>query len=366
MFAVAGIGPEENDVQKRIRRQLAIGLSTLVVTGLIATSPARAETDAIRQAQQALAKIQEESSKIDSDYANAQAGYNEAQTKLKQADADIAKQSQKVATLKSNLAQLAMLQYQTNGVNMTAQLLASPDETSFINSLATLNSVTERTNANLQDVQIEQAKLDRLRTDAADYSAKMKAEQDKQADLAKQYDAKEAEAKAVLDRLQADERDRLLALQQQQAQQATTAAAQVTTTSSASSSTSTSTSYGSGEAGSDRAQAAVDWARAQLGKPYVFGSSGPNGFDCSGLTSAAYASVGISLPHSSQSQFRVGTPVNKADLRPGDLLFFYGGITHVGLYIGNGVMVHSAPSGRGVHYSNLATYPSYQGARRVA
>lgn len=340
----------------RIRRLLVVGVSVLVVAGAFVATPALAESDAVTRAKATLAQIQEESSQIDADYASAQAAYTDAQAKLKQAEIDIVKQTEKVEGLKTTLAQIAISQYQNGSVNMTAQLLASPDESSFLSSLATLQTMTERANGSLQDVQVEQAKLDRLRADSADYTARMKAEQDKQAALVKSYDDKEARAKAVLDGLQAAERAQLLA-----AQNATTQAAAQSAAPAAAAA-----AFGSGASGSDRAQAAVDWARTQVGKPYVFGSSGPNGYDCSGLTSAAYLQVGISLPHSSQAQFRVGTPVDKSDLRPGDLLFFYGGITHVGLYAGNGVMVHSAPSGRGVFFSNLATYPSYQGARRVA
>lgn len=366
-------------MHKGIRRITSASLATLVAAGLLSVAPAYAETDAIRQAEAELAKIQEESSKIDSDFANAQAAYEEAKAKLDRADADIATQSKKVAALKTSLAQLALVRYQSNGVNITAQLLASADESAFLDSLARLDSVTRRANNSIQDVQVEEAKLTRLREDAKNYTASMKAQKDKQAELVKQYDEKEKRAQGVLDRLKDEERAQLVAAREAQAREAAQAAQAATQTAPASRpSTQRATnaakapaeapapSSNTSAAGSSRAQAAVNWAKTQVGRPYIFGSTGPSGYDCSGLTTAAYSRQGIALPRTSQTQFRVGTPVSKSDLRPGDLLFFYGGITHVGLYAGNGVMVHSSPSGRGVHYSKLATYPAYKGARRVA
>ena len=92
------------------------------------------------------------------------------------------------------------------------------------------------------------------------------------------------------------------------------------------------------------AQVAVDTALAQVGDPYVWAAAGPDAFDCSGLTQYAWAAAGIELPHSSSMQSQVGTPVAYSDLQPGDLVFFYSPISHVGMYIGNGQIVHSSPA----------------------
>jgi cell wall-associated NlpC family hydrolase len=114
------------------------------------------------------------------------------------------------------------------------------------------------------------------------------------------------------------------------------------------------------------AQVAVNTALAQLGKRYVWGAAGPNSYDCSGLTQYAYRAAGIALPHSSSMQSRIGTPVSKANLQPGDLVFFYSPVHHVGMYIGNGQMVHAATSGQPVKVTNLAYMPGFNGARRLA
>ena len=115
-----------------------------------------------------------------------------------------------------------------------------------------------------------------------------------------------------------------------------------------------------------KAQIAVDTALAQLGDPYVWAGAGPNSFDCSGLTQYAYKAAGISLPHSSKSQSTMGTHVAKADLNPGDLVFFYSPVSHVGMYIGNGQIVHAPTSGSVVKIVKLDAMSGYNTARRLA
>ena len=119
-------------------------------------------------------------------------------------------------------------------------------------------------------------------------------------------------------------------------------------------------------ASSAKAQTAVNTALAQVGDPYVWAAAGPNAFDCSGLTQYAYRAAGISLPHSSRMQSTMGRPVSKAALRPGDLVFFFSPVSHVGMYIGNGKMVHAATAGQPVKVISLNSMPGYAGARRLA
>jgi cell wall-associated NlpC family hydrolase len=94
-----------------------------------------------------------------------------------------------------------------------------------------------------------------------------------------------------------------------------------------------------------KAGVAVKFACAQIGKPYVWGADGPGGFDCSGLTSAAWRKAGVSLPHNAAAQRGVVASVKESDLRPGDLVFYYGDIHHVGMYVGNGWLVHASRAG---------------------
>jgi cell wall-associated NlpC family hydrolase len=116
---------------------------------------------------------------------------------------------------------------------------------------------------------------------------------------------------------------------------------------------------------SNAAAVALAFALAQVGKAYVWGGNGPNAYDCSGLTTAAYKHAGITIPRTSQSQFNVGTPVTLAQLQPGDLVFYYAGITHVGMYIGKGRIVHAANPTSGVTTASVTSMP-FQGGRRIA
>jgi cell wall-associated NlpC family hydrolase len=110
---------------------------------------------------------------------------------------------------------------------------------------------------------------------------------------------------------------------------------------------------------------AVSVAQAQRGKPYVWAAAGPNSFDCSGLVEYAYGAAGVSLPHSSLAQSQMGTPVSRDALQPGDLVFFYSPVSHVGIYIGGGNMVHAPTSGDVVKISPISVIGSYAGARRI-
>ena len=112
-----------------------------------------------------------------------------------------------------------------------------------------------------------------------------------------------------------------------------------------------------------RAAKAVKFALAQIGDRYVWGASGPDGWDCSGLTMGAWRAAGVSLPHSSAQQFSSGRKVPRAALEPGDLVYFYSPISHVGMYIGGGKMVHAPNPGRRVEINDISSMP-YVGATR--
>jgi cell wall-associated NlpC family hydrolase len=117
-------------------------------------------------------------------------------------------------------------------------------------------------------------------------------------------------------------------------------------------------------AGSGAAQKAVQTALAQIGDPYVWAAAGPNAFDCSGLTSYAWASAGVSLPHSSSQQYNYGTHISRSEVRAGDLVFFYSPISHVGIAINNTQMVHASTFGVPVKIADIDSSP-FVGATRL-
>jgi peptidoglycan DL-endopeptidase CwlO len=112
------------------------------------------------------------------------------------------------------------------------------------------------------------------------------------------------------------------------------------------------------------ASTAVGQAMSKIGAPYRWGAAGPNAFDCSGLVSWAFKNAGVSLPRTSQAMATVGRPVAKANLRPGDLVFFYAGASHVGIYIGNGKVVNALNNQTPVKVTDVNYMPFYS-ARRI-
>jgi len=343
----------------------------LVAASVIFVPIASADPDAVAAAKEKLDRVHEESANLDAQLIETITRAEESESKLETLKQDLSAQESKVSQLGTNLGDLAMMQLNGGGMDITGQLLGSSDDTTFLSGLTTIQNETDRSMADLQTLQVEQARLDTLRGQQETITESLKADRAAKEKLAKEYEAKEAEAQQVYDRLSAEEQERLRKLEEQRQQEE--AAREQATRESASPTPSPSTGAGdksdpppsSSGGGSGRAQQAVSYALAQVGKGYVMGTTGPSTFDCSGLMYAAYKQVGISLPRTSQAQFSAGTSVSKGDLQPGDLVFYYGGITHVGMYIGNGQIVHAANPRSGVVTAGVNSMP-YQGARRVA
>jgi len=126
---------------------------------------------------------------------------------------------------------------------------------------------------------------------------------------------------------------------------------------------STSRSLPASSSGSSKGAKALAFAKRQLGDSYRFGASGPNSWDCSGLTAGAWRAAGVSLPHNSRAQYRRGKAVSRSNLRVGDLVFFYSPISHVAIYAGNGKVVHASRPGKPVNIGEMKYMP-FAGARR--
>lgn len=110
-------------------------------------------------------------------------------------------------------------------------------------------------------------------------------------------------------------------------------------------------------------QAIVDAARSKIGSPYVYGAAGPNAFDCSGLTSWAYSQVGKSIPRTSYAQAAQGTPVSRDQLQAGDIVAFYSGASHVGIYTGHGTVIHALNEGTPLSEHPLDYMPYHSAVR---
>lgn len=362
----------------RIGRAIGIVSLSLALGGsMFVMSPqggAQADPDAVTRAQQKLEQIEQQASEADAKYSELQDALDQATQKLGAATKDLGAQEKKVQGLSKSLGRVALDQYQTQGVNLTTKLLTSGSDDDFLGSLATINAVQTRTNERIQDLQLAQADLAAARRQADQSRARIAASKADQAKVAAEYQKLEADAKAVVEKLTAEEKKRLEELKKKQEAERLAQAAAATASSSqapspsataaADSSQATTTSASSVPA-SGRAAQAMQYAMAQVGKSYVMGATGPSAYDCSGLMLAAYGSAGVGLPRTSQDQFGAGTAVSISDLQPGDLVFYYSGISHVAMYIGNGKIVHASNPRTGVKISPVGQMP-IAGARRVA
>lgn len=356
---------------------LAAGVACVAVMASGSATPAAAEPTTAAQAQAELDRLRAELGSLEESYAQAQLSLQQGQRKLDALHADIAAQQGKVDALAEQARQVTLSQFRGRGIDQTTAIFVSGDPESFMRTLSTTQQVTANMNSVVQDYQAEQANLADLQRSAAAEVTALQAKEAESADLLARGRAAEDEMSRTLDRLSAQERAALEAAeaardtQAQVVTDAATAAAGTTsrsvsgTASSLAAAASTATAS-SGSADS-RALQAVAYAISKVGNSqYVWGAEGPNSFDCSGLMVAAYRSAGISLPHSSSGQARLGTAVARSDLRPGDLIFWYSPISHVGMYVGNGEIVHARNTRVDIVRQTLASYPApYTTARRI-
>ncbi|WP_037861111.1 C40 family peptidase, partial [Streptomyces sp. NRRL S-340] len=163
----------------------------------------------------------------------------------------------------------------------------------------------------------------------------------------KEVQGKLAEARQLLNTLTAQEKQQLAAAEQTRATRGTERV-----------------SMGKITPGSGHAGAAFSAAQSKIGSPYDYGHNGPSTFDCSGLTSWAYAQANVSIPRTSEAQANIGQRIySQNQLQVGDLVFFYGDLHHVGLYAGKGMVLHAPHSGAFVRYESMGNMPYQFGVR---
>ncbi len=339
----------------RLRAFVRGGLVAVAGAAVVFAGPTvrPASADPLSEAKDKLAKIEQEQSKIGEQWAEVKLRLADGKTKVATLNADIAAQQRKVNGLRKQAQQVAISRFQSQGVDITVQSVTSTDPDAFLSDMSTMGKVDQNMNSLLQDYQTQQANLADLQRAARDQVTTIAAEEKRLASLKSQIDAKIREGQALVDQLTEQERQRLNAedaASRDASRKAINDDNFVDDTGSADS----------------RALRAVKYAvsKVRTGQ-YVWGAEGPNDFDCSGLMLAAYRTVGISLPHSSRIQSTLGRPVARDQLKPGDLLFFYNPIHHVGMYMGNGLFVHARNPRNDLEITRLSSYPAYQGARRV-
>ncbi|MFS8200775.1 NlpC/P60 family protein [Streptomyces sp. CWNU-52B] len=266
---------------------------------------------------------------------------------------EAARRTQRLNSERDALGSLATAQYRDGGLDPSLGLVLSSEPDQYLEGAAFAERAGHRQASTVSRVRTQLREIEQLRGAAHIELASLK---ERQADLElhkKTVTGKLGEARRLLSRLSEKDRARI------GADDPDTARA------SRSGSASRAVVAGSATAPDSRAAAAVSYAYAKLGSPYAWGATGPDAFDCSGLTQAAYRSAGVSLPRTTYAQIDAGRRVTRSELRPGDLVFFYSGISHVGLYVGNGQMVHAPNPSAPVRLAPIDEMP-FAGATRVA
>ena len=245
---------------------------------------------------------------------------------------------------------LARATYTSGGIDSSLQVLLADNPNDFLSQAAALDQVQKGQAAAIRSTQTTRLRLAQTEAALTDKETTAKKIRSEMGEAKSEANARLREAQAVLSRLEASERRRIA---QMAASERAAALAAARAASQAISSGGSSTS-GGGFSGSGRVARVVQYALSQVGDRYVAAASGPSAFDCSGLTMTAWRQAGVSLPHYSRSQYAVTRRIPLSQAQPGDLVFYFGsGAHHVGLYIGNGKMVHAANPSSGVLVSDI-------------
>ncbi|MEU6654749.1 NlpC/P60 family protein [Streptomyces sp. NPDC046900] len=264
---------------------------------------------------------------------------------------EAARRTDRLNSAREALGSAAAAQYRNGGIDPSVQLLLSSDPGRYLDDAAFAERLDGRQAAAVKRVRTQLREIEQLRGAARVELASLKS---RQAELSRQkrtITEKLGEARQLLAGLTWSERA-ALGVDGRASRDAARDLGPVPLA--------VSTAMAPGP----RAAAALAYAYSKLGSPYVWGATGPDAFDCSGLVQAAYRSAGISLPRTTYAQIGAGRRVSRAELLPGDLVFFYSGVSHVGIYVGNGQMIHAPNPSAPVRLAPIDLMP-FAGATRV-
>ncbi|MEU3842383.1 NlpC/P60 family protein [Streptomyces sp. NPDC028635] len=284
---------------------------------------------------------------------------------------DVARRTEKLNEAREQLGSYAAAQYRTGGASLpdTATFLLADSPQQYFDQSHLMDRLTSHQKDAVDDYVTQQSETMRQRREATDGLRTLTDSQNDLRTAKATVQKKLADARELLSKLTAEEKARLAAIERHQQEEAARKAADLARQQAAqqqrqdrrqdgggspSGGTSTGTGTGSGSTSTgSQAERALAFARAQIGKPYVWGATGPGSYDCSGLTQAAWKAADVDLPRTTYDQVHAGTTVPLSQARPGDLVFFYDDISHVGLYIGGGMMIHAPKPGAYVREESI-------------
>ncbi|MFF4797431.1 NlpC/P60 family protein [Streptomyces sp. NPDC001351] len=292
-------------------------------------------------------KLYEEAEQATEKFNGAKEKQQKLQKEISTIQDNVARGQEELNQLRDSIGLAAAAQYRTGTIDSSLQLFLSSNPNDYLDKASTADQLSAQQVEALKKIQEKQRELAQERAEASDKLKDLASTRTELGNKKKDIQGKLAEAQKLLNSLTAAERASLAAAD---ARASRSASARV--------------DLGNATAASARAQAAFDAAKTQLGKPYVYGATGTASYDCSGLTSWAYGQAGVSIPRTSQAQANAGTRIySESQLQVGDLVLFYGDLHHVGLYAGNGMVLHAPRTGTVVRYESISDMPFQFGVR---
>ncbi|WP_327298105.1 MULTISPECIES: NlpC/P60 family protein [unclassified Streptomyces] len=277
-------------------------------------------------------------------------GAKEQQAKLKKEVGDlqdsVARGQEDLNKLRGQLGSIASAQYRSGDIDPSVQLFLSSDPNTFLDKATAQDQLSNQQADAVKKIQAKQRTLAQERAEAQDKLKDLASTRTELGKKKQEVQNKLADARKLLSSLTAAERASIAAENQRANRD------------------NSRPDLGNSVPASARGAAALNAAKTQLGKPYVYGATGPASFDCSGLTSWAYAQAGVTIPRTSQAQANAGQRIySQSALKPGDLVLFYGDMHHIGIYAGNGTVLHAPHTGAVVRYEAMGDMPFQFGVR---
>ena len=356
----------------RVSARRTLGVKRVVVAASAATlasvmlgvSPGHAEPS-INEVQQRLDTLYHQAESAQERLNTLNVRLEDSKERLTALQSDLRKQRRHYRSVRSMAATMAADEAQNveSQLTMTQQFLMSGDAEELLDRIGAQAALSSKKGQTLDTLTTVTRRLKLRQSQFSRELAQVRADQQQAAKEDDTVDAKVAQAKDLLANLEAERRAQLRAARERAAErraarlrearaQAQQQARQQEAQRVSRSAPRVQTAPVSGSAAQ-----AVDFAMAQVGDAYVYGAAGSDAWDCSGLTMAAWGSAGVSLPHSSSSQYYSGTHVSTSALQPGDLVFYYSPISHVAMYIGNGQVVQAANPSAGVNVAPVNSMP---------
>ncbi|MEU0446539.1 C40 family peptidase [Streptomyces tendae] len=312
----------------------AVALSSQAANAAPSEKPSKDEVKA------KVDKLYEEAEQATEKYNGAKEKQEKLQKEISTLQDNVARGQEELNDLRDGLGSMASAQYRSGGIDPSLQLFLSADPDNYLDKASTLDQLSGQQVEALKKIQTKQRDLAQQRSEASEKLKDLSATRTELGKKKKQVQGKLSAAQKLLNTLTAQEK---AALQQEEQRSNRASERQVLT-------------GGKSTPASGRAGAAFAAAQGKIGTPYVYGATGPSSFDCSGLTSWAYAQAGVGIPRTSQAQANYGTRISSmSDLQVGDLVFFFSDLHHVGLYAGNGQVLHAPRTGTNVRYESMGT-----------